>query len=40
DRVREHHDEFWHCSFCDRIYWPGSHVRRMKRRLDEIFEGG
>lgn len=21
------------CPLCDRIYWPGSHVRRMRRRL-------
>lgn len=22
------------CPACDRLYWPGSHVRRMRRKLD------
>lgn len=25
------------CPGCDRIYWPGSHVRRMRRALAELF---
>lgn len=25
--------EIHHCRQCDRLYWPGSHVRRMLRRL-------
>lgn len=25
-----------HCPTCDRVYWPGSHYRRMLRRLEEL----
>jgi hypothetical protein len=28
--------EFHICTGCGRIYWPGSHVERMKKRLAEI----
>lgn len=27
------------CRDCDRLYWPGSHVARMRRRL-EVWQGG
>jgi uncharacterized protein with PIN domain len=27
--VYETHDEFLHCTSCGRIYWKGSHVKRM-----------
>lgn len=30
--------DFRHCPDCGRIYWPGDHYRRMKRRWEEIFE--
>jgi uncharacterized protein with PIN domain len=38
EAVRERHDEFWFCPSCERIYWPGSHARRMRRRLERVFE--
>lgn len=28
-RVRQLHDRFWRCPQCQRIYWEGSHHRRM-----------
>jgi uncharacterized protein len=28
--VYEAHDEFLQCTSCGRIYWKGSHVKRMK----------
>jgi hypothetical protein len=28
------HDGFWQCSACGKIYWPGSHHRRMSRLVD------
>jgi uncharacterized protein len=27
-------DEINHCPQCDRLYWPGGHVRRMRARLE------
>jgi uncharacterized protein with PIN domain len=36
-RVWEHHAEYTRCSICRRVYWPGSHVRRMRRKLAEVF---
>jgi uncharacterized protein with PIN domain len=30
------HQEFYRCSRCHQIYWPGSHVERMKKRLEEF----
>ena len=32
-KVLELHQEFTHCPGCDRIYWPGSHYRRMRSVL-------
>lgn len=31
--VWEHHEAFARCPSCGRIYWKGSHVHRMRRRL-------
>jgi uncharacterized protein with PIN domain len=28
-----------HCARCDKLYWPGGHVRRMRRRLERWQEG-
>ena len=38
-RVRGLHDSFARCPRCDRVYWEGSHVERMRARLREILEG-
>lgn len=32
-RVLELHDAFWWCPQCDRVYWEGSHTRRMRERV-------
>jgi len=29
--VAERHHEFWECRACRRVYWEGSHYRRMQR---------
>ena len=34
DRVRRAHEAFLGCSGCGRVYWPGSHHRRMGRLLE------
>jgi uncharacterized protein with PIN domain len=33
--VREH-DEFWTCDECGRVYWEGSHHRRMSQFIDYV----
>lgn len=38
ERVREDHEEFRRCPECGRIYWEGGHVRRMRRRLSDLWE--
>jgi uncharacterized protein with PIN domain len=30
------HQEFYRCSRCQQIYWPGSHLERMKKRLNDM----
>lgn len=37
DRVREGHEVFHRCTACGRIYWAGTHVRRMRRVLEAAF---
>lgn len=35
--VREREKEFRFCSHCSRVYWEGSHARRMRARIEEVF---
>ncbi len=39
ERVAEVATRFVKCPSCDRVYWPGSHVERMKKRLEETLAG-
>jgi uncharacterized protein with PIN domain/sulfur carrier protein ThiS len=39
ERVRKCHSEFRRCPGCDRVYWPGTHVERL-RYLFEDLPGG
>ena len=32
----EHHDDFRRCPACGRIYWYGSHVEAMRKRLAQL----
>lgn len=34
-RLRDRGSEFRRCPSCERLYWEGSHTRRMRRRLEE-----
>lgn len=36
--TRRHYDRFWRCPACQRIYWPGSHHKRMSTLIDELRE--
>jgi uncharacterized protein len=33
-RTRQHHDQFETCSGCGRVYWKGSHWRRLQHAID------
>ena len=33
--TRAHHERFWRCPSCDRIYWRGSHWQRLRRNLEQ-----
>ena len=37
-RVLLAHRRFVRCNSCDRVYWHGSHVDRMYRMLDQVFD--
>lgn len=37
-RVFEHHATFNYCPVCDRIYWHGGHVERLRDKLMQILE--
>ena len=36
--VRQHHKRFWLCPSCRRVYWRGSHWRRMRERFQGLEE--
>jgi uncharacterized protein with PIN domain len=38
-RTREHYNEFWQCEGCGRVYWSGSHYRRMKQFIGQVVRG-
>ena len=38
--VRAHHEEFSTCDLCRRVYWKGSHWRRMSALLDASLGAG
>ena len=35
-QTRQHFNEFYNCRQCGRIYWKGSHYRRMRRFIDSV----
>jgi uncharacterized protein with PIN domain len=35
--VSKTQENFVYCSFCDKIYWPATHVEHMKQKLKNIF---
>ncbi len=36
DFIFHNYQEFYRCSQCGRIYWPGSHQQNMQKRIKEI----
>jgi uncharacterized protein len=37
DYVWQHHDRFMGCPRCRRIYWPGTHAKRIQSMIDQWF---
>jgi uncharacterized protein with PIN domain len=37
-RSLQHYDEFRQCPGCRRVYWSGSHYRRMQRFIEHVLE--
>ncbi len=37
-RIADEQDEFWSCPGCGKVYWPGTHVRRIEETLDGLGE--
>ena len=35
-RVWQTHTEFWRCPHCGRVYWQGSHLKRVKEHIRNI----
>jgi uncharacterized protein with PIN domain len=35
-RTKARHDEFWRCAQCNKIYWKGSHYRRMQELVESL----
>lgn len=36
--VREHHERFWLCPSCRRVYWRGSHWQQIQERLQRCLD--
>jgi uncharacterized protein with PIN domain len=37
-RTRARYDEFWQCAQCEKIYWQGSHYRRLQQLIATVNE--
>ena len=38
DGVLKFNDKFWICKKCDQVYWEGTHIKNLKKQIDEINE--
>ncbi len=38
DYIFLHHNEFSRCPQCNRIYWPGTHLENMKKRIEALLK--
>lgn len=36
DNIARDHREFWRCAVCQKIYWQGSHYRRMEQLMQDV----
>ena len=35
-KVKEWQSEFWYCTQCDKVYWKGSHYKKMLKFIEQI----
>ena len=35
-KIFETRDQFWHCSFCNKYYWMGTHYENMIGKINEL----
>jgi hypothetical protein len=35
-KVKEWQNEFWYCTRCDKVYWKGSHYKKMLKFIEKI----
>ena len=38
DRILEYHKKFWQCKSCNQIYWEGTHIKKLKKFVDDLNE--
>lgn len=36
ENIAEHHEKFWRCRSCGKIFWEGSHWRNIRRIYDQV----
>lgn len=36
ERVYEIQNEFWECTQCNKYYWPGTHYKNIKNKLEKL----
>lgn len=36
--IFHHYEEFYHCSQCGRIYWPGTHQQHMQKSINQMLK--
>ena len=39
ERSAGRYEQFWRCPGCERVYWQGSHYRRMRNLIESVIEG-
>ena len=35
-KVKEWQTEFWYCKHCDKIYWKGTHYKKMRKFIEQM----
>ena len=35
-KVQEWHSTYWQCSICQKVYWKGSHYKKLQQRVKEL----
>jgi uncharacterized protein with PIN domain len=38
-RTRSYYDNFWQCPDCNKVYWKGSHYKRMQKLIETLGAG-